>query len=296
MNSVSSGPSFGKHVIALILTAVLVAANPPPAFADESHGFDIAATDASSVVREFGRQSGVQVMVSGDLLRERKLNAVTGHYSTDRALQIMLADSGLTHRYVGERGVVLLPADTETTNLSSGSAQATPRSASVAARLNGQSESMSEARSSSDSPAYSEREPVVEVVVTGSRISKAEYQTTAPMTVVGEAAIAQSGFGNIADVLLRTPVFSEGVGSSSSNWNADAGATLVNLRGLGTERTLVLVNGRRRVAGTASSSAVDLSMITANMIGMPSPRRLLSTSSTIPCGSWRPTRRLPEFS
>ena len=104
------------------------------------------------------------------------------------------------------------------------------------------------------------------IVVTGSRIARSGYAQPSPVAVIDAEAIEQSGFSNVSDILNRTPQVGVGLGSANSYFNADAGAAFVNLRGLGTERTLVLVNGRRRVPGTELSSAVDLSTIPANMI------------------------------
>ena len=105
-----------------------------------------------------------------------------------------------------------------------------------------------------------------EIIVTGSRIARSGYQTATPTTVIGDDAIEISGFNNIGDIALRTPSFGIGLGSANANFSDDAGASFVNLRGLGADRTLVLVNGRRRVSGSTLSSAVDLSTIPAGMV------------------------------
>jgi outer membrane receptor protein involved in Fe transport len=85
---------------------------------------------------------------------------------------------------------------------------------------------------------------VESVVVTGSRLPST-YQAPTPVTVVDAAAIRSSGLVNIEDTLNETPQFR---GSQSdgkfANGQASGGATL-NLRGLGANRNLVLVNGRR---------------------------------------------------
>ncbi len=111
------------------------------------------------------------------------------------------------------------------------------------------------------------RQAPEEIIVTGSRIARAGYDQPTPVTVIGAEAIEKSGFSNVSDILNRTPQVGVGLGSSNSYFNADAGASFVNLRGLGTNRTLVLVNGRRRVSGTQLSSAVDLTTIPSNLIG-----------------------------
>jgi len=117
--------------------------------------------------------------------------------------------------------------------------------------------------------ASEENQNIEEVVVTGSRIGRTAQDQPVPVAVIGADAIAQSGFSNPSDILLRTPQVGVGTGSANGgldDYGADAGATFINLRGLGTNRTLVLVDGLRRVSGTGASSAVDLATIPANMI------------------------------
>jgi outer membrane receptor protein involved in Fe transport len=82
------------------------------------------------------------------------------------------------------------------------------------------------------------------VVVTGSRLPST-FQAPTPVTVVDATAITLSGKVNIEDTLSQTPQFRGSQGDGKfANGQASGGATL-NLRGLGAQRNLVLVNGRR---------------------------------------------------
>lgn len=104
------------------------------------------------------------------------------------------------------------------------------------------------------------------IIVTGSRIARDGFTTPTPVTVVDAAVIETSGFVNIDDILQRVPAVGVGLGSANTLRQDDAGAAFVNLRGLGTNRSLTVVNGRRRVSGSRASSAVDLNTIPASMI------------------------------
>lgn len=104
------------------------------------------------------------------------------------------------------------------------------------------------------------------IVVTGTRITRSGYSAPVPLTVVDAERIGTAGSTNVIDTLLKTPSITRGLDSTNGNNNLDAGAAFVNLRGLGTNRSLTLVNGRRRVSGSATSSAVDLNTIPAAMI------------------------------
>lgn len=108
------------------------------------------------------------------------------------------------------------------------------------------------------------------IIVTGSRIARPELDVANPVVAVTAEQIEQTGRTNITDVLLRNPALSASTGSSLAG-GADAGfgetgVNLLNLRNLGTDRTLVLVNGKRHVAGIANSAAVDINSIPQDLI------------------------------
>ena len=107
-----------------------------------------------------------------------------------------------------------------------------------------------------------------EVVVTGSRIARPELESTTPVTILSAADIRSTGFLNTADVLRNLPAVGvSGISTANSNFQtASAGVNTVNLRNLGDQRTLVLVNGRRMVPGIAGDSAADFNMIPTDFI------------------------------
>ncbi|WP_373476501.1 TonB-dependent receptor plug domain-containing protein [Sphingorhabdus sp.] len=114
----------------------------------------------------------------------------------------------------------------------------------------------------------SEEEDEAAIVVTGSRISVNGLTSPSPLQTIGEVAIEQSGVVNLQELLLENPAFgTPGISRTNSNFStASAGAAIVDLRNLGSARTLVLVNGRRYVAGVPGSSAVDLNTIPTQFI------------------------------
>jgi outer membrane receptor protein involved in Fe transport len=104
-----------------------------------------------------------------------------------------------------------------------------------------------------------------EVIVTGSRIPRPEVATAAPVTVVGRNQIETAGRASIGDILQQLP--SQGNATNTQVNNGGEGATRINLRNLGTQRTLTLVNGRRFVAGgTGANASVDLGTIPTQAI------------------------------
>jgi len=107
-----------------------------------------------------------------------------------------------------------------------------------------------------------------EVVVTGSRIVRANLEAATPVAVVGSADIQRQGATNVQEVLNRLPqVGIPGLSNTNSNFlTSGNGISTVNLRNLGDDRTLVLVNGRRFVSGLAGTSIVDVNDIPADFI------------------------------
>ena len=128
-----------------------------------------------------------------------------------------------------------------------------------------------------DTDADDENFEVEEVVVTGSRIKRTGFDTTNPATVVNSEFLELRGFNNVAQALNELPSFgipgaSENGGQASQN----VGQNFVNAFGLGSQRTLTLVNGRRvvsqssvSVTGTGVAGAgiqVDLNTIPTALI------------------------------
>ncbi len=106
------------------------------------------------------------------------------------------------------------------------------------------------------------------IVVTGSRIKSDVPTTAAPVQVVSSEQIRDQGVINIQDALLKNPVFgTPTISRTNSGFQTSAaGVATVDLRNLGVDRTLVLVNGRRVVSGVPGSNAVDLNMIPTQML------------------------------
>lgn len=106
------------------------------------------------------------------------------------------------------------------------------------------------------------------IVITGSRIKSSELASVSPLQVLDASDIDVSGIANIQELLLDNPTFgSPALSRTNSNFlTSGGGAATVDLRDLGSARTLVLVNGRRMVAGRPGSSAVDMNTIPAQFI------------------------------
>lgn len=106
-----------------------------------------------------------------------------------------------------------------------------------------------------------------DIVVTGSRIRSPTLTSPSPLQVVTAQDIENKGSIDLQEVLQQNPaVGAPGSSRTTSTFGTSPGRATVNLRNLGTSRTLVLIDGRRTVAGQPGSSVVDLAMIPAAFV------------------------------
>ncbi len=110
-----------------------------------------------------------------------------------------------------------------------------------------------------------------DIVVTGTRLRRPDYQTASPTVSFGKDLLEKQGVTNVTTFLTASlPAL---VGSETSRDNSGdragigyTGLNLLNLRNLGVDRTLVLINGRRQVSGVQGSQAVDINTIPVSLI------------------------------
>ncbi|ALN62308.1 tonB-dependent Receptor Plug domain protein [Lysobacter antibioticus] len=105
------------------------------------------------------------------------------------------------------------------------------------------------------------------VTVTGSRIKRIGFVTPSPVVGISAEEIRSTGAVTIADLMTTLPQLSATYTlGNSTRAIGTAGLGLLDLRGMGSARTLVLVNGRRHVGGTSGSTAVDVNTIPVELI------------------------------
>ena len=237
-------------------SALMAVAIAGPAFAQgpevrlsASHAYAIPAGDLGAALSAFSRTSDVQIVAPPKLVKGLTTRGVSGTRSDQDALSSLLAGTGLKATVKGNVVAIVKGAEADGAVRPISSSAANP-----------------ELR---DAARQSDAGTAAEITVTGTRIVKAGYSAPVPLTVIDQAQVVTAGSPNIGDVLLKTPSIGAGLNSFNASGavaNMDAGAAFVDLRGLGANRSLTLVNGRRRVSGSRTSSAVDLNVIPAAMI------------------------------
>jgi outer membrane receptor protein involved in Fe transport len=123
-----------------------------------------------------------------------------------------------------------------------------------------------------DQPAAAPAAPAMEeIVVTGSHIARTNLESTVPVVTLSTAQLQSTGITNLADALNQIPQTGvTGFSNTDTNFSDDgAGVSTINLRNLGQNRTLVLIDGRRTVSGVGvgqGAQAVDISTIPTYLI------------------------------
>lgn len=207
--------------------------------------YDVPAGELAQAVNRISQLSGVQVIYDIELLRGKRIGALNGQLTLAQALDRALAGSGLTYELVNGNTVVIRQAG----------AQAPAKPQAVSRERGG-------ARAATETQVTT----IDTVAVTGTRIRGGV--TASPVIGISAAQIQEEGFTDLGEVIRSIPQnFSGGQnpgvvnGSTSSlaNQNLTGGSSL-NLRGLGPDATLTLLNGRRLSYG-GFVQAVDISAI-----------------------------------
>lgn len=192
---------------------------------------DIPAEDAGKSIPELGRQTGVQIIAPGQALHGVVTPALKGDYEARVALATMLTGTDL--RVASDDGrTIILAMDQK-------------KAVTVA----------------DDGGSAGQGAPVESVVVTGSRVLTNGADSPTPLTVVSIQQLAATTPSNVPDALNKQPVFA---GSSSQRTTSaptgNAVGNFLNLRGFGSQRTLILLDGNR-VPATATNGTVDINTL-----------------------------------
>jgi len=192
---------------------------------------DIPAGSLTGALDALSRQSGAQVVYPADQLRGVETAGVHGTLTPDQALDRLLQGSGFVARRGDGGAVVIVRAATPAPALAPAAAPAPATPPPPPATP----------------PTAGEPTTLETIQITGSRIARAQIEGPAPITVVTAEDIKAAGFTSVPDVLQSLTQNNGETQSQQSAGGADfsPGAQQVDLRGLGPNHTLVLVNGRR---------------------------------------------------
>ena len=247
---------------------------------DEPAEFDIPAQGLDSALLAFSEQGKIQVVVSTDAVSGRETEGVEGEHTPREALEHLLANAGLTYSAVGLETVAVSAAEDEPP----GKAQAASSAILMAqASTNDKADLAEESTDSSTDDAADRRNHTLEfdastarfeitdeIIVRGSRRNLAIRRSEddfQPYVVIGKEEIQKSGVSDLDD-FLRTRLPSNNSPASNATGFNGQNTSRVDLRGLGIDETLILINGRRapRVFRGGSFEQGDLNGIPLSIV------------------------------
>src|SRR6185437_8218657 len=209
--------------------------------------FDIPAQPLADALRAVGSQTNTNILFDPPLVAGRSAPALKADLTTGQALAVLLTGTGLHYEFVNARTIVLT-ADGSRPHTSSAAPPAgappepPPAEVSRPPIRPGQAGPVGNAEQSPPPPQQAPAEPVAEVTVTGSRIARPDFVSQYPIVSSSAAELRSSARVNLEGALEQMPQFLNGQGE---NYNAGAvgggGRATLNLRGLGQQRTLVLL-------------------------------------------------------
>jgi iron complex outermembrane receptor protein len=204
------------------------------ACAQAERDFDIPPGELSGALRAFATQSDQQIFFAADLVAGLRSQGVRGRLTSSAALDRIVAGSGLGWAQSRPGVFVLQPRTRADLDL--------------------------------------EETVVEEVIVTGSLL-RASGELASPVLILDREALDDRGFGTVAETLAALPQNYAGAANpvasltlSDPNGGNASLATGVNLRGLGPDATLVLVNGRRIAGSGSRGELADVSALPSSAV------------------------------
>ncbi len=213
---------------------------------------NIHAGDAVNTLWEFNSQSGLQLLYRSDQLKGIQTHAITGKFEATEALNQMLKGTGLVYEFEDETSAwVRLETDTDVRQAGSAEPPDT-----VVGTTNSQSQIV---------PPLSGY-GAGEMEVTGTYIRGA-LDLISPLQIITRKEMKRAAYATVQDAMHALPINFKGA------LNEDFGGTgnftrgsALNLRGLGSNSTLVLINGRRQPQAGWQADFVDVSNIPASLV------------------------------
>ena len=263
--------------IAVAVTAIIASVQfATAAELADTVALDITAQSLDRALLRFSEQTGIQVLMSTEIVEGKTTRGVRGQLTAEQALQQLLEGSGLQFRPIDRRAVTIA----EKAGSVGADASIASNNTRVAWVQEGQGVSGNQA-SNDVQPAFvgaqqesasdGRKQSLEEVVVTGSHIRGAQ-NLSSPVITFDRNDIEAGGFTTTQQLIQKLPQNLNNVSDATqANLNGGVGyaanpnGTAVNLRGLGGDATLVLLNGRR-LAAAGNGSYVDISLVPISAI------------------------------
>lgn len=243
-NMVKSNKLFSRKPLMIGIASILAASMTSLAKSDVSEEtlLKIKSQKARASLLELARKTGTQIVLENNTGESITLKGVDGSYTIDEALKLMLNGSGLVYEFTGDDSVIVRDENSD--------------------------KESSEKKEKEDD--------IEEMVITGSRLVSDPGKLTRQMTTITREELEASGMKRLDEFLRRLPQnvnaptnVASGIFANGENFgrakNVYAGSS-VNLRGLGAQYTLVLIDGRRPAKGGLFGDITDISSIPVDLV------------------------------
>ncbi|HWK55086.1 MAG TPA: TonB-dependent receptor [Hyphomicrobiales bacterium] len=263
---------FMKTYGGLVLCSMAMLVTARPVHADEEKQFfDVEEQPVSMALLQIAQQAGVSILFPQGLFADIKSNHLEGRYDLKEALDILLARTNIDVFIVDDTKQIIVSFNDmsdnnkkqvaeEKTETREPQGRRSLLATAIAALFAG---GAANAVAQDQSPGQGVLE---EVVVTGSRIVRRDLDASSPIMTVDAARLEQSSNLSVEAILNQMPQFTPGQtqfsaqGEIQTSPSTSVGIGSVNLRGVNSNRSLVLIDGRRAQPANASL-VVDLNTI-----------------------------------
>jgi iron complex outermembrane recepter protein len=263
-----------------IFAAVLAAGTLTFAEADArsvSYDLDIPSEDLTAALQSFAIASHHKLLYKAELTAGKISRALKGHFTAHEAMEALLSGTGLSYEITGSSVVLIKnqPGGKTSELREEGATPLSPRAEPqgsggtpvLLAQVNQGTSGPPAAGDDQNSEKKKKEEGLSEIVVTGTLISG--VQPTSRVAEFSREDIQQQGFSTVQDFIQSIPQNFNGGASENTVYNSTGAggsqnavnATGINLRGLGNDATLVLLDGHRVAAGNTLGNFVDVSLI-----------------------------------
>lgn len=234
-----------------------------------AHWVVITERDLSRALVRLAHIFDVDIIVPQELVSGRRAEPFAAHVTLEEALTRLLAGSGLAYRYTGARIIAITRAETpldkrrRTATLEKHGARQRPESLR---RRRVPSEPRSAFFPLEEREA-AETSVMEEIIVTGSRIPRRQVTVSLPLTRFSYQDAQASGITDVGEMLLELPSVETAISLQSSQLSTqNSGISSIDILGLGSNRTLVLLDGRRIVSNSSTGNRIDFGTIPFNLI------------------------------
>jgi outer membrane receptor protein involved in Fe transport len=244
-----------KYCGEIVLASALLLGRSVAVAEEAKQYFHISEQQAGAAMLEFAQQAEVSILFPHGMFTDVKANRLEGKYELKEALEILLAGTDIAASVVAEGRQVLVSVDKSNnhnqlnegnTEMNKSSRLKLLASTIVGIVAQGAGGAAAQAQEAAETPQSS----VEEISITGSRIQRTGMTTPTPVTVMDRAELEVLAPGSLMDALDQLPQFMNSLtveDAGGSTWVSTGGQSVVNMRGLEPQRTLVLLNGRRIV-------------------------------------------------